>query len=353
VVDTLDRPLVTFAVLAFNQEKFVRKAIEGAFAQTFRPLDIILSDDGSSDRTFEVMREMAAAYAGPHSVRVRRNDETVGIIDHVITLCREAKGELVIMAAGDDISYAGRAASLWGAWQAERPLGVYSNYDEVAEDGGVIRRDVEASTSDAIQSIFEGAVQARRYGGRVRNVPGFAAAYSRRLFADLPLTGQKVHNEDALSTYLINLMGGGIAHVPETLMAYRLADASLSARLTELTADSIMNRERKISFFAASTVRFVPYLRGVARATGSPDCDLVLGHLEGQYRTAQMMKDFWERDFPGRLRALLQARRKVEIMFILPRLFGQQAFVQARLLASGLKRLRTRMVRTIRLERAS
>ena len=41
-------PLVTFALFAYNQERYVREAVEGAFAQTYQPLEIILSDDCSS-----------------------------------------------------------------------------------------------------------------------------------------------------------------------------------------------------------------------------------------------------------------------------------------------------------------
>jgi len=42
-----DRPLVTFALLAYNQEEFIREAVEGAFALTYEQLEIILSDDCS------------------------------------------------------------------------------------------------------------------------------------------------------------------------------------------------------------------------------------------------------------------------------------------------------------------
>jgi glycosyltransferase involved in cell wall biosynthesis len=44
--------------------------VEGAFSQTYSPLEIILSDDCSSDRTFEIMEEMAREYQGPHLVKV-------------------------------------------------------------------------------------------------------------------------------------------------------------------------------------------------------------------------------------------------------------------------------------------
>jgi len=99
------RPLVTFALFAYNQEKYIREAVEGAFAQTYQPLEIILSDDCSSDRTFEIMQEMAAGYTGPHDVRVRRSVANNGVLSHINGAVSIARGQIVIMAAGDDISF--------------------------------------------------------------------------------------------------------------------------------------------------------------------------------------------------------------------------------------------------------
>lgn len=36
------RPLVTFALFAYNQERFIREAVEGALAQTYSPLQVVL-----------------------------------------------------------------------------------------------------------------------------------------------------------------------------------------------------------------------------------------------------------------------------------------------------------------------
>ena len=64
-----EKPLVTFPLFAFNQEQYIREAIEGAFAQTYEPLEISLSDDVSSDDTFEIKVQMANEYSGVHSVK--------------------------------------------------------------------------------------------------------------------------------------------------------------------------------------------------------------------------------------------------------------------------------------------
>jgi glycosyltransferase involved in cell wall biosynthesis len=99
-----DRQLVSFALFTYNQEKYVREAVEGAFSQTYEPLEIILSDDCSSDRTFEIMQEMAAAYDGAHEVSVRRNEVNMGLAGHVNTVAQHIGGEILLLAAGDDVS---------------------------------------------------------------------------------------------------------------------------------------------------------------------------------------------------------------------------------------------------------
>lgn len=114
-----DRPLVTFAVFAYNQEKYIREAVEGAFSQTYSPLEIILSDDCSSDRTFEFMEELAREYRGPHRVVVRQSSINRRLAGHINDVSAIANGDVVMMAAGDDISLPERTAehvALYTRW---------------------------------------------------------------------------------------------------------------------------------------------------------------------------------------------------------------------------------------------
>ena len=57
--------LATLALFAYNQERFIAEAVRGALAQTYSPLEIILSDDCSTDRTAEVARESGAEVVRP------------------------------------------------------------------------------------------------------------------------------------------------------------------------------------------------------------------------------------------------------------------------------------------------
>lgn len=103
-------PIVTFALFAYNQERFIREAVEGALAQTYSPLEIILTDDCSPDRTFEIMQEMAASYRGPHQIHVNRAHSNRGVSAQIDAAVKLVKGEWIVVAAGDDISLPNRVA---------------------------------------------------------------------------------------------------------------------------------------------------------------------------------------------------------------------------------------------------
>ena len=94
-------------MLAYRQEAHVAAAIAGAFAQTWPPLEILLSDDASPDGTYRVMQAMAAAYAGPHRVVLNRNEQNLGLIGHLNRVMALASGDFVVQNAGDDVSAPG------------------------------------------------------------------------------------------------------------------------------------------------------------------------------------------------------------------------------------------------------
>ena len=104
------RPLVTFALVAYNQERYIREAVEGALAQTYEPLEVILSDDCSTDRTFALMEQLAQDYVGPHRIVLNRNATNLGLCGHVNRVFSLATADVVVLAAGDDVSLPNRVS---------------------------------------------------------------------------------------------------------------------------------------------------------------------------------------------------------------------------------------------------
>lgn len=129
-----DRPRVTLALFAYKQQAYVRSAVQGALAQDYEgPLEIILSDDTSPDATFTVMQKIARSYTGPHHVRLNRNDSNLGLCAHVNRVLAMAQGEIIVMAAGDDISLPSRVSETVAAF-ARHPTAMAVSFTDIQID---------------------------------------------------------------------------------------------------------------------------------------------------------------------------------------------------------------------------
>ena len=52
-----NNPLVSIIVITYNSAKFVLETLESAKAQTYQNIELIISDDGSTDNTVQICRE--------------------------------------------------------------------------------------------------------------------------------------------------------------------------------------------------------------------------------------------------------------------------------------------------------
>ena len=107
------KPLVSFCILAYNQESFIKDAVLAAMKQDYPNMEIIISDDCSTDNTYNVILETVNQYGESccHKIVVNRNDSNLGIAENCNKVLYElAKGEYLILAGGDDISLPERAS---------------------------------------------------------------------------------------------------------------------------------------------------------------------------------------------------------------------------------------------------
>lgn len=100
-------PLVSFCIFAYNQENYIKDAVLAAIRQDYSNLEIIISDDCSTDSTYNTILETVKQYGEsyPHKIVVNRNTSNLGISGNCNKVLYElAKGEYLILAGGDDIS---------------------------------------------------------------------------------------------------------------------------------------------------------------------------------------------------------------------------------------------------------
>ncbi len=96
-----DAVKVSVVILSYNHENYIAEAIESVLSQRGAFLcEILLSDDGSTDRTPEIMAEYAAKY--PTLIRNISSTENVGISRNYKRCFQQATGKYVAVLEGDD-----------------------------------------------------------------------------------------------------------------------------------------------------------------------------------------------------------------------------------------------------------
>ena len=84
---------------AFNRENLIAKSIESALAQTFSDFELIIIDDGSTDKTLEI----AQKYIEDPRVNIVKNEKNMGIANTRNRAIKMAQGKYIAMLDSDDI----------------------------------------------------------------------------------------------------------------------------------------------------------------------------------------------------------------------------------------------------------
>ena len=209
----------------------MREAVEAALAQTYSPLQIILSDDYSDDRSFEIMREMAQAYRGPHQITLNRNPARKIMGGHMNRVLELSQGELIVIAAADDVSLPNRTELVYQAWEksGRQATSIYTDYIQIDETGKQINRlfSFEDEQPAGGERIVEQKGNPLSYLKTLKpTVHGCAHAICPRLYRRFGNLLDEVVYEDKVLAFR-SVLAGKIYFINEPLVRYRLHGANL------------------------------------------------------------------------------------------------------------------------------
>ena len=125
-------PTVSVITAVYNREKFIGKAIESVQAQTFGDWEYIIVDNGSSDRTREIVRESAARDS---RITLIENDKNVIALSLNIAV-RAARGKYVSQLDSDDEYLPHTLEKMIGALEDNPTWGVAIGYYELMDEAG-------------------------------------------------------------------------------------------------------------------------------------------------------------------------------------------------------------------------
>ncbi len=250
----MNRPLISFIVVCYNQEAYIQEALEGVFAQTYSPLEIIISDDCSTDRSYEIISKLVSAYRGPHSVRCLQTEKNGGISASINLAMKSARGEFVVGAAGDDVSLPERTEVLYRAWEdsGRRATSIFSCYHTISATGQDLGiGGTRGNPSDSTLYRPQRGSLSGFLANRLPVVVGCTHAWSPKLFQYFgPLASDL---EDLVLSFR-TLTIGELLYVHQPLIKYRRHDTNVSFFAHWDDTRSFDHREKRLRWVDEKTV---------------------------------------------------------------------------------------------------
>jgi len=203
----MDEPLISIAMATYNGEKYLEKQLDSIYAQTYNNIEVVVTDDCSTDNTVEILGQ----YSKKHGLQYSVNEKNLGFVknfEKAITLCA---GEYIALSDQDDIWETNKIHTLYH--QIEDNLLIHSDASLIDESGELTASSYTQNShkvlrKDIIEYFFN------------NDATGCTMMFSRKVLSSvLPMPGNIISHDWWIA---INAkQQGKITYVSEALVQYR------------------------------------------------------------------------------------------------------------------------------------
>ena len=122
---------VTIGIPVYNIERYIRKMMESALAQTFQSIEYLICDDCGTDSSIDIVKEYQNSHYRGADIRILRQPHNMGIGEARNRLMAEAKGRFFYSLDGDDSIEENTIELLYQNAQKYNAEIVYGSFDRV------------------------------------------------------------------------------------------------------------------------------------------------------------------------------------------------------------------------------
>ncbi|MEP6954618.1 MAG: bifunctional polysaccharide deacetylase/glycosyltransferase family 2 protein, partial [Solirubrobacteraceae bacterium] len=209
-------PSVTVVVPAYNEAVGIARAVRSLAASTYRDLDVVVVDDGSTDGTAEIVEDLAL-----DSVRLIRRPNG-GKAAALTTGVRESTADVIVMVDGDTV-FAPETVGRLVRPLADPGVAAVAGNTKVGNRRGLIGR------WQHIEYVIGFNLDRRMYEvfESTPTVPGAIGAFRRDVLVELGGVSSDTLAEDTDLTLSIGRLGHHVAYAEDAL-AWTEAPSTLS-----------------------------------------------------------------------------------------------------------------------------
>ena len=98
-----NKNLISVLLCTKNNENSIERAVESILMQNYQNIELLILDDFSNDRTFELISKFKDS-----RIRIFQNSENLGLTKSLNILIKKSSGEFIARQDGDDFSHIDR-----------------------------------------------------------------------------------------------------------------------------------------------------------------------------------------------------------------------------------------------------
>jgi glycosyltransferase involved in cell wall biosynthesis len=147
-------PLVSVFCPTYNAEKFIENTLRSILDQDYENLEIIVSDDCSTDKTAEIVKKISLEYPGKIILNI--NEKNLGVTDNCNITLQLCRGKYIALFSGDDLMYPKKISTQVAAMEASSDCSLcYHSIDILDGDNNNKKLFTTEKEKTSYKSVFD------------------------------------------------------------------------------------------------------------------------------------------------------------------------------------------------------
>jgi glycosyltransferase involved in cell wall biosynthesis len=227
------RPLISIVMLCYNHERFVAEALDGVLAQTYSPLEIVIIDDCSQDRTPDIVAKRLAERPELSNVRFIRNARNLRLLGARELGIKSTRGDFIVNTCDDDVMMPNMVAEMVEVWRKRDVSLITVNAEYIDADSrplGRTYRHPGVPADDSFETLVRDGSNACCFGACI--------GFERAIYTTFGMPPAHLDNLDILLPFYAYILKG--AHfMPKPLLKHRIHGKNHSLSLIAERSDEL------------------------------------------------------------------------------------------------------------------
>lgn len=205
----MNNPKVSVIIPVYNSERFIAQAIESALTQTYKNLEVIVVNDGSTDNSYEKIK--------PYLSSIKYiSQENKGVSAARNTGIKNSEGELIAFLDSDDIWLSEKLDLQRDYLRSNPDVGlVHSNILYINKNGNLIPSNTDFAT-DASGMCFK---ELFKHGNKILTS---SVVLRKNCFKKAGYFAENIHYAEDYELWLKVAKHFAIGHINQPLVLYRI-----------------------------------------------------------------------------------------------------------------------------------